>query len=170
MLLSADEMDPVTENLTWEPHTTPKWTQKYLRRVEEQRRSGENAKWCVNPKQDPLTPTGGVVGLHPRWEKQSGEVGIWLREQLWGNGYAGEALDRLLPIVFYRLDLELVIADVRADNEASRRAFQKFVDRHGGAVDGVIRNEWVDDDGTVYDACRYSIARSEWQESRSESE
>lgn len=164
-VLSGDPgIEAVARFTPWEPHGTPKETRDYLASVEERRADGENAEWVLFPAA--ADGFAGVVGLSPHWDRRVGELGVWLRKGYWGEGYASEALDEVTRVAFERLDLELVSAGVRPENDASRRTFDRFVDRHGGRLDGTLRNGWLDQDGSVHDRCRYTVAREEWAEGR----
>lgn len=58
------------------------------------------------------------VPMHSR-----GEVGIAVRREYQGNGYASDALRMLCDYVFGFLHLKQLVAHVAADNEASLRLF-----------------------------------------------
>lgn len=66
----------------------------------------------------------GVVGVHLRAEGP--ELGYWLRQSAWGQGYATEAARLALAFAFDELDLSEVEAGHFADNPASGRVLQKL--------------------------------------------
>ena len=108
----------------------------------------------------------GTAGLGVDWEKETAELGIWLRPRFWGRGYSGERADRFLELAFDRLDLAVVAVTHDARNEQSRRAIEKYVERFGGRREGRLRNGGVRQDGTPYDLVRYSVTREEWTTAR----
>lgn len=67
----------------------------------------------------------GVIGL----EGEDGgiyELGYWLGEPWWGQGYMSEAVARVLDFAFDELKLTHVVAGFFADNAASGRIQEKF--------------------------------------------
>ena len=72
------------------------------------------------------------VPLHAR-----GEVGIGVRREFQGNGYAKEALDLLCEYLFGFLHLKQLVAHVATDNEGSLRLFSS-----GGFVECGVLKEW----------------------------
>lgn len=101
---------------------------------------------------------------HPKeafdWNRRTATLGTWLRKPFWGQGYSGERAARMLELAFDRLDLELVAVTHDPENDNSRRAIEKYVDRFGGRKEGRIRNDVVID-GQPHESIRYSIARKE---------
>ena len=51
------------------------------------------------------------------------------------------------------------------DNDNSRRAIEKYVDRFGGGKDGVLRN-WVPHGDEVRDLVVYSVTREQYERNR----
>lgn len=162
----ADEnFERVTRYVPWDPHDHPKESREFLESLSERREAGTNAEFAVRPEEgeDGAGRLAGVVGLAPHWERRAGELGIWLREPFWGRGYAGETLRALARVAFDRLDLAVVEAAVRADNEASTRALETFVTDLGGRREARLRSAWrspVDD--RPLDEVRYTVTREEW--------
>lgn len=66
----------------------------------------------------------GVVGVHLRTNET--ELGYWLRQSAWGQGYATEAARLALAFAFDELDLSDVEAGYFADNPASGRVLTKL--------------------------------------------
>ncbi|MDE6215633.1 GNAT family N-acetyltransferase [Bacteroides sp.] len=73
------------------------------------------------------------VPMHGR-----GEVGIAVRKEYQGNGYAKEALNLLCDYAFGFLYLKQLIAHVTVDNEASIRLFESC----GFVRCGLLREWW----------------------------
>lgn len=80
----------------------------------------------------------------------------------WGNGYSGERAAALAALAFDHLDLASLRVGHDPDNDQSRRAVEKYVDRFGGRKDGTVRNEVPFPDGPVRDEVRYSVSAGEW--------
>ena len=79
------------------------------------------------------------------------EIGYFLKRSAWGNGYATEAVRRVLRMAFEESPLVEVVATFEDSNEASRNVLVKagFVD-HG-------RRRCYGTDGT-----NFRITRDEW--------
>lgn len=161
----APNVEAVTRYLTWEPHETPKVTRDFLATVESRWADGEGATYVVRPQEGEANAGefGGMTGLTLDWDRHLGTLGLWLREPLWGRGYSAERAGALLALAFDRFDLDVVAVTHDPDNDASRRAVEKYVDRFGGRREGTFRNAGVGHDGSVLDHVRYSIAREEWR-------
>ena len=69
-----------------------------------------------------------------------------------------------MDLVFTQLDLDLVVVSHLPDNERSERAIEKYIERHGGHREGLLRNNLVRQDGTVADEVRYSVSQAEYHE------
>jgi ribosomal-protein-alanine N-acetyltransferase len=165
---AAEAIEEVTENLTWEPHDHPKETIEFLELVEDKRESDDGTEYLIRPKtgEDGAGEIAGAAGLTLDWDREFGELGIWLRRRFWGRGYSGERADALLELAFERLDLPLVAVSHLPGNERSRRAVEAYVESHGGRYEGHLRNAMTTQDGAVVDECRYTISREEYREAR----
>ncbi|MFT4891835.1 MAG: ribosomal-protein-alanine N-acetyltransferase [Halobacteriales archaeon] len=168
--VGAPHIDEVTEHMTWSPHETPNETREFLDGVTEGWENGDRAEYAIVPCEDePLAGEyAGSAGMGIDWDRRTGTLGMWLRKPLWGRGYSGERAAAFLRLAFERLDLEIVAVTHLPENEKSRRAIEKYVDRFGGRREGRFRNfETHRDEGPV-DSVRYTISRDEWAANRPE--
>ena len=78
----------------------------------------------------------GAVGLHCDPENSTGapELGYWIAEQHWGQGYATEAADAVVQIARWTLKLKSLKSGYFTDNPASGRVLQKLGFRLTGKV------------------------------------
>jgi RimJ/RimL family protein N-acetyltransferase len=161
---SAPEMDEVTRYVPWERYETPADAKEFLDLVEEQWAKGETATYAVVPKESEEGggELAGLASLNCEWERRLGSLGTWFRKRYWGRGYSGERAATLLELAFETLDLECVQVTHEADNEKSRRAIERYVERFGGRREGTLRNYVAYRDGTVHDEVRYTITREEY--------
>ncbi len=60
------------------------------------------------------------------------ELGYWLGEPFWGQGYATEAAHALVDLAFRDTDMAQIHAACRLSNPASRRVIQKSGFQHSG--------------------------------------
>lgn len=74
----------------------------------------------------------GCVGLlfHPDtnhwWGDGAVELGYWVAEEYWGNGYAAEASEILTKRAFEQLGVEKIYASYRIENTQSKRVLEKL--------------------------------------------
>lgn len=69
----------------------------------------------------------GSIGVNiEKKDKKVGELGYWLGEQYWQQGYMTEALQKILELGFDQLGLRRIEAKVYPKNEASKKLLKKF--------------------------------------------
>lgn len=159
----SGELDAVMRPLGDEPHATPKETLDELEGVRERWDDGKKASYAITRRED--GEFVGVSELWFEWDYDRTSLGTWIREPFWGRGYAGERAGAMLYVAFETLDVGLVDVGHEPDNEQSRRAIEKYVDRYGGQHDASVRN-WLPpgDFGGPRDLERYSISQAQWRE------
>lgn len=160
------DIEGVTEYMTWSPHETPKETSDYLTHAAEQRKQNEGVTYIVRPRAGEMEAgeIAGSAGFDVDWERRVATFGMWLRKPFWGRGYSGERAEAMCEIAFETLDLELVAVTHDPENDQSKRAIEKYVDRLGGRREGLVRNDVVTADGEPMDSVRYSISRAEYRQ------
>lgn len=91
----------------------------------------------------------GCCGIEPHEDGRTVELGYWLGEPWWNQGYATEAAHALIDMVFRTRDIEQIDARCRVMNIPSRRVIQKcgFQFQATGmvqslAVGGMVPVEW----------------------------
>lgn len=67
----------------------------------------------------------GEVSLHLDANSLGAQLGYWVGEPFWGQGFASEAIGAVLDFGFERLDRQLIYATVDEDNPASARVLEK---------------------------------------------
>ncbi|MCU4741813.1 GNAT family N-acetyltransferase [Halobacteria archaeon AArc-m2/3/4] len=180
--LSAETIDPLalyehtsrqnstieaeTEYLPWTPTESVGEAADRLEAFDRQWDERERADWLLRPKadEDGAGEIAGTATLVLHWDRELALPGIWLRKPFWGRGYSGERADALLEVAFDRLDLSLVAIPVHGENERSYRAVRKYVERHGGRYEGLLRNHAAREEGPI-DHHRFSISRQEYERS-----
>ncbi|WP_424015581.1 GNAT family N-acetyltransferase [Halorubrum xinjiangense] len=159
-------IDEVTEYVTWDPHGTKQETLEFLERNRERFEEREAVGYVIRPREgeDGAGEIAGFGGFDVDWEKRTALLGTWLRKRFWGRGYSGERAAALVEVAFDDLDLAVVAVSHHSDNEKSRRAIERYVDRLGGRREGRLRNAIAFPDGSVHDEVRYTISQAEWRE------
>jgi len=90
-------------------------------------------------------------------DKQEGSIGYCLAKKFWGQGYATEAVAKLLNFGFQQLNLHRIFATCDPKNNVSMRVLVKI----GMRQEGYLREyEWVK--GEWRDALLYAILEREW--------
>ena len=63
----------------------------------------------------------GEIGLHMDSNGKVAQLGYWIAEPHWDNGYASEAVERIVQFGLEALQLETIFATVHQDNPASAK-------------------------------------------------
>ena len=91
----------------------------------------------------------GCCGIEPHEDGRTVELGYWLGEPYWNQGYVTEAAHALIDMVFRTRDIEQIDARCRVMNIPSRRVIQKcgFQFQATGmvqslSVGGMVPVEW----------------------------
>jgi RimJ/RimL family protein N-acetyltransferase len=159
----APAVTRITEYLTWNPHPTPKATAEFVAHAGEEFEANEGAHYAIYPTEGDLAGAFvGTTGITVEWDRRLATFGLWLRPDVWGNGYSGERAARLFELAFDRLDLDVVAVQHVVGNERSARAIEKYVARFGGRREGLLRNHTLGNDGEPYDMVRYTVSAEEW--------
>ena len=109
------------------------------------------------------TPAGelrGAIHLALALPHRRAELGYWIGESYWGQGFATEAARAVLAFGFEQLNLNRVQAMHLTRNPASGRVLAKI----GMKPEGVSRQLYVKD-GRAEDVSRLAILRDEWARS-----
>ena len=67
----------------------------------------------------------GEISLHLDDGRKIAQLGYWLGEPYWKNGFTTEAIKKVLEFGFNKLTLDLVFASVEEENIASVRVLEK---------------------------------------------
>lgn len=95
----------------------------------------------------------GCCGLRsPDWSIPALDVGWWGRASCQGQGLVTEAVSGLLDFAISRLGARRIAASVDERNVRSLRVCERV----GMQLEGVLRHERIDPDGTLRNTCVYS--------------
>ncbi len=67
----------------------------------------------------------GVAGFGHRGEEHNPEIGYWIGEPYWRQGYATEASRALIDHAFSETEIDALSASCRVQNDSSRRVIEK---------------------------------------------
>ena len=89
----------------------------------------------------------GGVSLSNQRENSKWELGYWIGEEYWGNGYAIEACENLISYFFSNTNNSLIYASHMQDNIKSKKIIIKlgFKLVSSGKKFSISRNEMVED-------------------------
>jgi RimJ/RimL family protein N-acetyltransferase len=104
---------------------------------------------------------GDVILMWQSAEHRGGEIGYVFNPAFAGQGYATEAVHRLLHLAFDDLGLHRVIARVDADNHGSARLASRLGMRQEAHL---VENEWFK--GRWSDELNFAILEEEWRTGR----
>lgn len=93
-------------------------------RLQRQRSPG-SCHFVITVKGGRDTPQGGI-GIEAERLKTQGEIGYWLAEPLWRQGYGLEAARCIVAYAFADLGHEVLHAGYRHGNEGSRRILDRL--------------------------------------------
>ena len=114
------------------PHPyTRKMAQEWIRQTWQSRESGKGLVLAMEHRAQAVLL--GVIGLEMTRPGQA-DLGYWVGEPWWGQGYATEAVEAMLAIGFDRLGLQEIGAEHLAANPASGRVMQKAGMHHEASL------------------------------------
>ncbi len=135
----------VTKYLLWSPHDSLAYTEQYLGFVQTQYRDGIFYDWALILKsENKMIGTCGFTSFDN--DNNSAEIGYVINPEYRGNGYACEALERVLGFGFEVLELNRIEAKYIVGNEASRRVMEKCNMKFEGVARSsmLIKGEYMD--------------------------
>lgn len=103
----------------------------------------------------------GVIGLVLQKDvyRKSAELGYWLGEPFWNNGYSTQAVRNIVAYGFNTLDLVRIYAGVFEHNKASRRVLEKA----GFVLEGILRRSIIKND-KILDEHLYAILNKKFNQ------
>lgn len=107
-------------------------------------------------KRAPDKPIGGV-GLYADPQLASCELGYWLAEAQWGQGYALEAATVMVSHASTVLNHDNIVAHYHNDNPASGRILQRLGFRESEQVEKFSKAQ-----GKLVLAMRTCLSRTQW--------
>lgn len=98
----------------------------------------------------------GNASLHRLdWTVPKCEIGYWCRHAFQGRGYVSEAVRAMTAFAFDTLRMRRVDIFTDERNAASRRVCE----RTGYTLEGILRQDRIDPDGTLRNTCVYAQVR-----------
>lgn len=130
---------------------------EWIERMQRDVAMGQGYAFGIFIKNRPFDGIVGVVGLHLR-EHGEWELGYWLGEPYWGNGYMSEAAPAAVAYAFEELGVDLLTAGHFVGNEGSARVLL----RAGFEYTGEERR-WCEARGHDVDCPVMELTRAKWE-------
>ena len=162
-----DQPSGVYAYLPFGPFETPREAADRLGTAREGWDDRERAMYAVRPTDG--VDAGVLAGetmLATQWDRRVAWLGLILGKRFWGRGYSGERDDAMLEVAFDRLDLEYVVVVHEVGNENSRRAVERYVERHGGRREATLRHWAPAEGGDPPDEAYHAVPREAWEARR----
>lgn len=150
--------DPLTSRyLSWEPHESIETTQKYIEKIISKYEEDSYFDWLVELK-DTNEIIGGLTVVTFSEKNSTAEIGYCYSSKFWGNGYASEALRKVIEFLLLEVGVRLIEARHISGNPASGKVMQKA----GMIKDAILRDRRINKDTKeVNDLIVYSIKKDE---------
>ncbi|WP_371019067.1 GNAT family N-acetyltransferase [Pseudalkalibacillus sp. JSM 102089] len=99
----------------------------------------------------------GTINIRIDKNNNKGELGYWIGREYWGNGFATEAVNRMIEFGFNQLDLNKVCASAISRNKASTIVLEKSGLQKEGRLkqNRLLHNEYEDVD--VYGLLKFDF-------------
>jgi len=98
----------------------------------------------------------GCSGLHRiDWKSRKFEIGYWVRTSCSKQGYITEAVDAITNFAIQELEANRI--EIRCDSRNIRSA--RVAERLGFALDGILRKDTCETDGSLSDTMVFSKVR-----------
>jgi RimJ/RimL family protein N-acetyltransferase len=108
-----------------------------------------------------LKETGQLIGssgLHRiDWQSRKFEIGYWVRTSYGNQGYITEAVEAITNYAVQELHANRI--EIRCDGRNSRSA--RVAERQGFTLEGILRNDMCDVDGSLRNTMVFSKVRGE---------
>lgn len=151
--------DPeVARYVGWAAHRTIQETKEFIQFIIGLYKSAQIAPWGIEFKESGRFI--GTIGFH-YWltEHRRAELGYAIGREFWGQGFATEAVQRLLDFGFNEMNLHRIEARCEPPNVASQRVLEKC----GMTYEGLLRDHMYAK-GAFCNLKLYSILKPEWQD------
>lgn len=98
----------------------------------------------------------GAISLSNNQKYKNGEMGYWIGEKYWGNGYGTEAAKAIIEFAFVEKKFHKVFARYFKSNPASGRIMEKV----GMEQEGILKDQVIKD-GKYEDLVYFGIINSQ---------
>jgi RimJ/RimL family protein N-acetyltransferase len=115
----------------------------------------------VHKRTNQIIGTTRLLEIVPNDKKV--EIGVtWIAKEFWGSSINLECKLLLLTYCFETLNINRVQFRTKDTNLRSRKAIEKI----GGQLEGILRNDKIEPNGIPRNTAFYSILNSEWENAK----
>ena len=132
----------------YEPHMAKQWFQTH----EDNYQAGKSAIFAIRIRSS--NRLIGTISLVIDQQCDRGELGYWIREEEWGQGYCTEAGKVVIQFGFEQLNLNKIKAEHMTRNKASGEVLEKLGFKKEGHLKQHFKKWGVYEDVAVYSLCR----------------
>ena len=143
------------EAMRWWSHPPLASVDETRAKLAEKTINAEWRAWAITLKGDDTAI--GQLAAHEKRQGKVIEIGYSLARSHWHNGYAREAVSRLIDLLFRDEGNRRVFADTDPDNAGSNKLLESL----GFVREGVLRGEWETHLG-VRDSFIWGLLAEEW--------
>lgn len=147
--------DEVTKYLTWPTHKSIEDSKSFINMCLDNYDELSFYNWAIELKETHEL-IGNISIVNVLENTDSAEFGWVIGRKYWGNGYAPEACNKVIEVLFDEVGVKCVFAIHDVNNPNSGKAMQKL----GMKFEGIIRQCHKNNQGII-DCARYSILKSE---------
>lgn len=151
--------DPETSKyLLWEPHTSRGYTGAHIRYLQSAYNQASFFDWAlIEKKSGKMIGTCGFTEIYER-EKRA-EVGYVIAPAFHRQGFAPEALEKVMEYGFLKLGLIKLSGRFMEDNEASKKVLERF-----GFTDDTKKKESIPKRGKLQRILTFSLTAEKYLE------
>ena len=147
--------DEVTKYLTIPTHRTVDDSIDFIKSRVDKYNDLSFYNWIIELK-DTHEIIGNICILEVNEKTNGMEFGWIIGRKYWGKGYAPEACNKIMDVLFNEVGVEYIFATHDVENIKSGKAMLKL----GMKLEGILRHNGKNNRGIV-DCARYSILKSE---------
>jgi [ribosomal protein S5]-alanine N-acetyltransferase len=149
--------DPeVARCMNWKAHESIDRTKELLESACREYETGDCFRWAIALKEG--NRFIGLMNVKPVFAHDRVNIGYWIGQPWWGQGYMAEALAATIRLCFESLSVNRVEADHYTDNPASGRVMEKA----GMTYEGTLEQYCLGKDGKYHGCRMYSITRDKY--------
>lgn len=126
---------------------------------EKKKKSKDKYNFAIELKSE-KKQIGGIGLNHVNKFQGTAEVGYWLGEKYWRQGYGSEALEAVLNFAFNKLKLRRIWGPIFVGNPSSGKLLEKFGFKKEGIMRKAVKSKAT---GKIHDEIFYGLLKEEWK-------
>lgn len=141
--------------------STEKCYQVFANAINEREKETQFPFVIFQKQENKIIGSTRLMEIYPAHKKL--EIGwTWLHPDYWTTAINIEC--KLLLLTFCFEELKTIRVQLKTDENNIRS--QKAIKKIGGQYEGVFRNDWIRDNGTIRNSAYFSIINTEWENTK----